>query len=351
VRRGRRQLLLGGAASLFVVPASAQGPADWAAAEPASQGFAAADLDAALAAGAQAAGLRAIAVARNGRLVAERYYGGADGSRPMPVNSATKSVCSLLVGIAVAQGKLGLAQTVGELLPEEAAAFPESPATALTLRQILTGTTGLDYDFTRHTRDLLGAREPVRYVLGLARDGKAPGSWSYNDAAVSLVAPILERAQGLPLSELARRDLFAPLGIGSHEWSRDRAGRATAHMGLQLRPRDLLKVAWLVADGGQWAGARVVPAHWIADSIRPAVGGSWPLPPVTDPGYGYLWFTGTLQGRTIAWAWGYGGQFAMVVPSLRLALATAATSPPPNELVPQTRAIMAVVSRVIAAAA
>jgi CubicO group peptidase (beta-lactamase class C family) len=294
--------------------------------------------------------LRSILVARNGFLVAERYYGGAGATQLLPINSATKSVCSILVGQALAQGKLrSLSQTVGDLLPDHAAKMPDSPASALTLRQILTGTTGLAHDFRTQTRPLVNANDPVQYVLWLPRDGRPANSWSYNNAAVSLLTPILERVQGLPLRELARRDLFAPLGIDEFSWTQDRGGHPTAYAGLQLKTRDLLKLAWVMADAGRWRGGQVIPSEWVAESIQPKVKGAWNNPPVADSGYGYLWFTGTLKGHQVAWAWGYGGQFAVVVPSLRLAVATAATNPPPQVLAAQNESVMSLVGRIVEA--
>jgi CubicO group peptidase (beta-lactamase class C family) len=106
-----------------------------------------------------------------------------------------------------------------------------------------------------------------------------------------------------------------------------------------------------MCDAGAWDGTQVLPPGWAAESTRPATPGAWRLAPIADSRYACLWFTGTLAGRPVAWAWGYGGQFALFVPSLRVAVATAATSPPPRDLVAQTVAISTLVSRVVAAAA
>jgi CubicO group peptidase (beta-lactamase class C family) len=256
------------------------------------------------------------------------------------------------VGIALARGKLAsLSQTVAELLPEEVARVPSSPARDVTLAQILTGTSGLAYDNQRDFLALLRAKDPVQWVLALPADGRTPGTWSYNDAAVSLLAPILERAYGQPLAEIATQELFAPLGIEQFRAVRDGAGRVPTYHGLSLLPRDLLKVAWTMLDGGAWQGRQVVPPSWVAQSTQPAVDGSWPLGPIGRSRYAMLWFTGRLQGRPVTWAWGYGGQFAWLVPSLRLAVVSAATSPPPRELGQQTVAIANLLARVVGTAA
>jgi CubicO group peptidase (beta-lactamase class C family) len=304
-------------------------------------------VEAALAEGASLPALRGVLVARDGVLVAERYYGDGSAGQLRRVNSATKSVVSLLVGQALAQGKLSsLSQTVAQLLPEQVARMPDSPAAQLTLRQILTGTTGLAYDFARDMDPLARARDPVQHVLALPRSDAPAGSWSYNDAAISLLAPILERAHGMKLPEIARQGLFAPLGIDRFNWRSDRSGQATSYMGLELRPRDFLQLATMVAEGGRG----IVPADWLADSLKPHAAGAWSLPQVAGGNYGYLWFNGMLHGRPVAWAWGYGGQLGFVVPSQRLAIVTLAVEPPPAALQAQNRAVGALVERLAAAA-
>ena len=351
----RRRIVVGGASLALwsaMRPVAAQGAASWTQAGPESQGLSAPALEAVLSDAASLPAMRSLLVARNGVLVAERYYADGAADKLRRINSCTKSVASLLVGQALAQGKLqSLSQTVAQLLPEAAAKAPDAPAAAVTLRQILTGTTGLAYDFTRQMRDLATAPDPVQYTLALPLANTPAGAWSYNDAAVGLLTPILQRAYGLELREIARQHLFAPLGIDTFEWGRDRSGQVTSYGGLQLKARDLLKLAWIMGEGGRWGGAQVLPEAWVAESLQPHTPRAWLNPPVTGTHYGYLWFIGTLRGRPVAWAWGYGAQFAVLVPSLRLAVATFALEPPLAALEAHNRAVMELVARVVEAAA
>ncbi len=295
--------------------------------------------------------LRSLAVASRGRVVAQHHFHGADAAGLQSVNSATKSVCSLLIGQAMARGLLkDLSQTVGELLPQEAMQYPRSPVNAVTLRQILTGTSGMAYDIATQMQAFMSARDPVAFAFALeSRPG--PLSWSYNDAMVSLLSPILERAYGAPLAEIARRELFAPLQVDAFEWQKDRAGRAMAYVGLRMKTADFLKIAHLAAGDGSWGGKQVVSREWLSQSIARRIGGAWPVAPVDDSGYGFLWFTGRIQGRDVAWAWGYGGQFALAVPGLELAIVTTATNPMFNHLNSQTASVMNIAARLVEIAA
>lgn len=323
---------------------------DWESATPESKGMRASVVADVLNAGEAVSGLRALAVARHGVLVAERYYGGVRIQDLQSINSVTKSVCSILVGLAVQDGRLkSLDDTVAKLIPEAVADVPDSPAASVTLRQILSGRTGLAFDPSLFGQ-LAGAKPLVRYALSRPAVAVAPPGWSYNDAMVSLIAPILERAQGSDLAQLATQQLFAPLGIEQFEWRRDRDGKSMAAAGLALRTRDLLKLAALMLDGGRWKGRQVLPEQWVSESLTPQGPATWRAGQIEDIGYGLLWFTGRLHGHRVAWAWGYGGQFSLLVPTLKLAIATHATSPPPFALREQTNAVMTLVDQLVEAA-
>jgi CubicO group peptidase (beta-lactamase class C family) len=344
----RRRSVLVTAASIAAGPTWGNAAAVGAASSP-PNGPRSEALASVLKAGEQLPGLRALLALHRGVLVAERYYGGATADSLLPINSATKSVCSMLVGLALRDGGLkSLDATVAQLLPDEVAQVPDSPAAPITLRQILSGRTGLAFD-PMHFGQLAGAQRLVRYALSRPAVAVPPPGWSYNDAMVALLAPILARAQGLDLATLAMRQLFEPLGIEQHTWRRDRDGNPLAPAGLALRPSDLLKLAALMGDNGRWQGQQVLPAPWVAQSLAPQGPATWRAGPVQDVGYGLLWFNGRLHGHRVAWAWGYGGQFSLLVPKLQLAVATAATSPPPSALREQTDAVMTLVGRLVEA--
>lgn len=325
---------------------------DWLSDKPEKHGLDARILADVLEEGAQEPGLRSLLVVRNGLLVGERYYGGASAADLQPLNSITKSVTSVLVGQALQRGAIRgeLSATVRELLPEAVAMAPDSPAANVTVAQILSGRAGLSYDWQVQYDELISAPDLVSMALALPADPITPRAWTYNDPLIGLISPILLRVEGADLADIAARDLFTPLGIERYEWTRDNADRSLSYAGLALRPRDLMKVIWTMAEKGKWRGRGVIPEEWVGDSTRSRGAASWRVKPVTDIGYGYLWFTGFLHGHAVVWGWGYGGQFALWVPILRLAVASAAVSPPAEQLAAQTDAIMALIARLVQAA-
>ena len=346
----RRDFLMSGA-SLAAGQALGIEAADWDVGPPQSTGMRAGEVADALNAGESLPGLRALLVSHRGVLVAERYYAGAGPENLQPINSATKSVCSMLVGQALRDGRIkSLDETVSQLMPDAVDEVPDSPARSVSLRQVLSGRSGLFFD-PMQFRELAGAKPLVRYALSRPAIPVAPPGWSYNDTLVALIAPILARAQGADLASLASRDLFDPMGIKRFEWRRDRDGNSFAPFGLAMRPRDLLKLPAFMIEGGRWKGRQVLPESWVLQSLTPQGPATWRAGSVADVGYGFLWFTGRLHGQRVAWAWGYGGQFALLAPDLKLAVATAATSPPPSALRQQTDAVMSLVEGMVLAAA
>jgi len=354
--RSRRTLLSGSLAAVVgslapLRPAAAAGGADdWG--EPVdSAGIDRAALRKVLQDAASVPALRSILVVKNGALAGEQYFGGMTAADLQAVNSVTKSVASMLVGMALEQGRIkSLSETVATLLPSAAQVAPGAASLSITLEQILTDTSGLVYDDRTGMSALEAAQDPLAFVLGLPVDPQKVGKWVYNDAAISLLSPILARAHGMPVDQIAQRDLFRPLGIEKVAGARDKAGNFMSYRGLRLRARDLAKIAWTMADDGRWGNRQLVPSQWVKDSTITRVPTRWSAAPMLKTGYGLLWFTGTLADHPVFWAWGYGAQFALVVPARRLVVTTTAANPSPRDLDAQNNAVMTVVSQIVALA-
>ena len=247
-------------------------------------------------------GVYGFIVMQDGRPLLERYYHGATAAQPFQTHSVTKSVVSLLVGIAIAEGKLpGLDAKLTELLAVPANADPR--VRGITLRQLLTMTAGWPDGQVR-------GRNVVRALLTrpLAR---APGTqWEYDSGSSHIVSAILGRATRSSTARYAQKKLFVPLGIQALQWPADPQGVTSGGAGLVVRARELALIGELVRRRGNWGGKQVVPQKWIDESTRSHVA-------TDDPafGYGYYWWIGAKTGA--AWARGYGGQVIAVSPRER----------------------------------
>jgi CubicO group peptidase (beta-lactamase class C family) len=294
---------------------------------------------------AATANIHAVLVARGGRLVFERYFSGSDevpgrfyGRRAENVSfdadtlhdikSASKSVASLALGIAIDRG---LIRSVNEPI---FSFFPElsdlrSPERdRIQLAHALTMTMGLqwieaipsnedDNDEVRMHR----ASDPCRYVLGLPVTAPAGEGFFYNTGALTLVSAIIRKATGRPLDEFARENLFEPLGITGIEWIRVK-GDTDAGGGLRLRPRDMAKIGQLVLAGGRWNDRQLVSKAWVESST------ALKIKATDNQSYGYLWWLGRARrdGRVVNWigALGRGGQSIRIVPELDLVVVVTA---------------------------
>jgi CubicO group peptidase (beta-lactamase class C family) len=289
--------------------------------------------------------VHAVLVARGGRLVFERYFSGADeipgrlyGSRVENVSfdadtlhnlkSASKSVASLAVGIAIDRGLIpSVNEPIFSFFPELSdLRSPEKDRIqlmhALTMSMGLqwveaTPATGDDNDEVRMHR----ASDPCRYVLGLPVTTPGGQEFFYNTGALTLVSAIVRKATGRPLDEFARETLFEPLGITKVEWTRVK-GDADAGGGLRLRPRDMAKIGQLVLAGGRWNDRQIVSKAWIETSTAPK------LKATDNQSYGYLWWLGRSRFNKgeVHWvgALGRGGQAIRIVPELDLVVVVTA---------------------------
>ncbi|MFB9269012.1 serine hydrolase domain-containing protein [Bradyrhizobium erythrophlei] len=290
--------------------------------------------------------VHSVVVARHGKLVFEQYFPGVDQPWGQPegpreftattvhdMRSASKSVTSLLVGIAIDRKLIaGVDEPVVKFFPEHQSV--KSPGwDTITLRHLLTMSSGIKWDETLPWNDpnndephLAFDADPIGYVLGKPIVAPPDTFWTYNGGGTDLLGNILERVSGKPLEAFAREALLQPLGITDLEWKTYKNGKIAAAAGLLLRPRDAAKIGQLVLNRGQWNGRQIVSAEWIAQSIIPrfqAVGyfGGTLF-------YGYQWWMGRslADGKDVKWvaAFGWGGQRIFIVPDLDLVMMTTA---------------------------
>jgi CubicO group peptidase (beta-lactamase class C family) len=290
------------------------------------------------------ANIHGVVIVRHGRLVFEQYFSGydrpwgqGDGQRDFDatakhdMRSVSKSVISLLVGIAIDRKLIASAdEPVVKFFPDYSAV--KSPGwDNITLRHLLTMSSGMQWDEARAWTDpkndepYLGSEaDPVRYVLSKPAAAPADTVWAYNGGGTDLLGNVIERVSGKSLEAFAREVLFAPLGITDWEWMKYRNEKIASAAGLRLRPRDAAKIGQLVLSKGDWAGKQIVSAKWIEQSVTPRFqalgyfGGLFY--------YGQQWWMGrTLSGdKDVKWiaAQGLGGQRIFIVPDLDLVVMT-----------------------------
>jgi CubicO group peptidase (beta-lactamase class C family) len=297
---------------------------DWPTAIPASQSVSAAALETLHGRVQTIARMRSLLVVRNGTLVHESYYGDAKSSDLQHIRSSTKTVSSLLIGQSIAAGKIsGTSAPLSELLPRELTLVPNSVAGGVTVRRILQMRSGLAFNESTRMQEIFNTPNLTQLALSLPATGA--NDWNYDSASSHLLSPILAHAWGASDAlAVATRTLFEPLGIKQAAWSRDASGTNHGSFGLKLRSRDFMKLAWMSLDGGNWQGRQVVPSLWLSESMSSHVVLRESDSAGPNMGYGYLWWMKQLGGRQVWMALGFGGQLAILVPSLRMVVVSTA---------------------------
>ncbi|MBM3620225.1 MAG: serine hydrolase [Alphaproteobacteria bacterium] len=288
------------------------------------------------------ANVHGVVVARSGKLVFERYFTGADeiwgrsqgevkfdAETRHDLRSVSKSLTSLLVGLAIQRGKIaGVDESVMKFFPEHAD-LDTPERRRITLRHLLTMSMGVAWDETVPYSN--PANSEIRMIT--AADGERfaleqpivapPGRvYNYSGGATALLGAVIRKTTGQPLDRFAREALLAPLGITDFEWLGVPGKPPAAASGARMRPRDMLKLGQVVLAKGQWNGREVVPAAWIAESTSGHITGAGIY------FYGYQWWLGRslVDRREVKWVagFGWGGQRLFIVPEFDLVVATTA---------------------------
>ncbi len=260
--------------------------------------------------------IHSLLVVRNGRLIAEAYCRDKkDRDQYHAIQSATKSITSLLTGIAIDQGFIdSVDQTVYYFIPEHFDS--DVRKREITLHHVLTMETGLDFDNDKHTAELFNSKgSSLDFVLHQNLIFTPGTDWYYGDGNPQLLSGIIHKTTGRSEEQFARENLFTPLGISNYLWEKHADGLTFGAIGLWLTPRDMAKIGRLMAQNGMWNGRQIVSADWVAESTRLQT---------THQTYGYYWYP--WEEQETFYASGHGGQLIYVVPGRQLVVVITADS-------------------------
>jgi hypothetical protein len=261
--------------------------------------------------------LHSLVVARRGRLVLDEYFMGYGPDQMHDLRSASKTVTSVMAGVAMYRG----------------AAFDMSTrvgATTITVGHLLTHTSGLacddDDDASPGNEDTMQSQHAqndwYRFFLSLPTAHPPGTTYAYCSAGVNMVGGIIGQATHTWLPLFFERYVARPMGIHRYAVNLMPTGEAYSGGGMHMLPRDLLKFGQLYLDGGRWNGVRLVSVDWVRQSTARQVD----RPDGSQDGFAWhrhMLTTGTRSFQTYE-ASGNGGQFLLVVPELELVVVATA---------------------------
>jgi len=235
--------------------------------------------------------VHSLLVIRNGYIVADAYFYPFSRGSKHDVASVTKSFTSTLIGIAIDKGYVkSVDQPVLSLFPKRQAANRDANKEAMTLKDLLTMTSGLacisePSEVTLF--QMMASRDWVQFMLDLPMADKPGTRFVYNSGGSHLLSAIIRETTGMNALSFAGEHLFGPLGISDVIWPLDPQGVNNHGWGdLKLTPHDMAKLGYLYLNEGRWDRKQIVSSEWVAAATKKHVS----FPGAAQEGYGYQWW-------------------------------------------------------------
>lgn len=271
--------------------------------------------------------IQGLLIIKNGKLVFEEYLGGYALNIRHPVASVTKSITSILIGIAIEQEKIpNVNCSIYDLLPSYREHNWDKGHKGIQLKHVLTMTAGLDWnawefpegDIRDTTTAMVRSNDWIKFTL-TRETVQTPGKkFVYNNGLSIILGEVIRNTTGLDADEFAEKYLFSHLGITDYRWGRAKNNIIQTAGGLEMRPRDMAKIGSLMINSGVWKKRQIAPPHWVNESTNPYLKGHF----LFGSGYGYQWWQGESfigdKKIDLFYAAGKGGQYIFVCPELDL---------------------------------
>ena len=275
---------------------------------------------------AEAAGLpqlHGLLVSHRGELVLEHYAPKYGANRLANIKSASKSVISALVGIAIARKLIPAVDTPIVRWFPELRNDPDKRKQTITIQNLLMMQSGLESTSSANYGQWVGSRNWVRHALARPLVSDPGTSMEYSTGTSHILSAILTKASGRSTHQFATEVVAQPLGITLARWTRDPQGIYLGGNEMLMTPRQMIAFGELYLNSGRARGRSVVPADWVDTSCVPRTRSRWD----PDREYGYGWWIQDFAGQRACFAWGFGGQYIVVFRELDLVVVvTSATT-------------------------
>ena len=303
--------------------------------------------------------LHSLLVSHRGELVLERYYHGARRERSANIKSASKSVVSALVGVALERSLIpGVWTPIVTYFPELARDV-DPRKRAITVEHLLTMRSGLEGTSGRNYGAWVTSGNWVRHALARPMFAVPGDEMEYSTGNTHVLSAILAMATGKTTLQFANEVLAQPLGTSLPAWPRDPQGVYFGGNDMLMTPRQMLAFGELYLNKGRVNGRQIVPATWVARSCEgrtrnrrpgnPAFDPNGSVDPMRDRRYGYGWWVHDIWGYEACFAWGYGGQYIFVLPDLDLVLVTTSSPDVSEERRGHRRTVFEMLERFVVA--
>jgi len=261
----------------------------------------------------------AFIVIQNDSIIFEKYLNGRSRESLCKSFSASKSILSLLIGIAINEGHIN---SINDPLKKYINDFRNKELGKITIKQCLNQTTGIKYNkkmsffsdkakfyYTKNVRDL---------IKGVKLENKPGAKWSTDEYSILLLGAVLENATGESISDYLKQKIWTQIGTEyPATFSVDSKKHKFEHVadGLNATAIDFAKIGLLLLHNGQWNQKQIIPVNWLNESFSLAESSE------TDRyglNYKYLWWIKKENGDFHAA--GHFGQYIFVSPRSKVTI-------------------------------
>lgn len=277
-------------------------------------------------------------ILKDGKTEYENHFNNCDAASKLHIYSVTKSIISILIGIAIDKGYIkSINEKVLSFFPDYQVKKGETTIQQITLQHLMTMTAPYQYRIAPYTK-YFTSEDWVTFSLNLLGGKGKIGKFQYTPLiGPDILSGILQKTTGQTVFAFARENLFLPLGIQVDKniifetkeeqmafnkatnmsgWVADPTGINTAGWGLTLSPMDMAKIGQLYLDHGLFDGTQIVSSHWIDESTTEH--SRWGKLP-----YGYLWWIIKDNNFSAFCALGDGGNVICCIPEKNIVIAIA----------------------------
>ncbi len=272
--------------------------------------------------------LQSLLISQQGELVLEEYFNGTDPRRPANMKSASKSVMSALVGLAIEQGYIESVDVpIADFFPEYISGERNADKRAITVENLLTMQSGLETTSNRNYGRWVLSDDWVQFAIEQPLVAEPGTRMLYSTGSTHLLSAIITRATGMSTRAFAQQALTEPLGFSMSYWSQDPQGIYFGGNDMEWTPRQMLAFGEMYLNDGMVDGQQVIPRDWVQVSHEPHARS----PRGQGRFYGYGWWLRDLAGLQVPVAWGFGGQLIFVVREFdTVIVATSDSDPGPS---------------------
>ena len=278
--------------------------------------------------------LHSLMIVRNGKVVAEQWFGDHAPSKPHAMYSVSKTFAATAIGFAVSENRLKVTDKVISFFPDKLPETVSPNLQALEIRHLLTMSVGHDVNRVEQARRVANA-DWVKAFLSVPIEEKPGTEFMYNSMATYMLSAIIQKVTGEKLIDYLTPRLFRPLGITGITWEESPQGINIGGWGLNVKTEDMAKLGLLYLQKGKWNGKQLLPESWIEEATTSHIAS---LPSGTKrenlkmkpadsdwlQGYGYQMWRCRHNGVR---ADGASGQFIVILPEKNTVIVLTANIP------------------------